>query len=68
MTDTGHVVLTFMFTRPTVDGNGYTITLRGFNATCAIPCTAKSGMMADVVSQEDMFDWGAELVLSWNGK
>eukprot|EP00892_Ulva_mutabilis_P008261 jgi/Ulvmu1/5807/UM025_0063.1 len=66
-TASGHVVLKFGFTRPSFDGNGYLVTLKGFNVTCTGDCTAKSGMLADVITKEDDYDWGAQVLLAWNG-
>lgn len=68
VTTSGDVVLTVIFTRPSTDGTGYQVTLRGLNVTCAPGCSANSGMVADVVSKEDDYDWGSQVLLSWNGK
>lgn len=50
-----------------MDGLGYSVTLRALNAQCSAMCTARSGDMADVIRQEELYDWGAQVVLEWSG-
>ena len=70
VTDSGVTSWSFEFQRPSpymLDGPGYSVTIRSFNASCFSQCTAGAGTVATVVSQADPFDWGANVTLAWNG-
>jgi hypothetical protein len=62
------------FLRPTYSldgGDGYTVTVRAFNATCNGDCTAREGVnwpSAIRVRNAQDFDWFTTATLMWNGE
>lgn len=60
-------MVTTTFPRPSVDGMGYTVTLRDFNVTCPGRCTARGGDTSLVVKREDPFNWNTTITIAWNG-